>query len=339
MCRRNEIPNSKSTNPKSLHGFTLIELLVVITIIGILIALLLPAVQAAREAARRNSCANNLKQLALGAQSYLSTYECLPYCTGSDNREANQADRVWRRNWIVSMLPFIEQQNIFDKMDMSIPGNRGVNLALVKKNLPIVLCPSDSDALKPRVTEISQSGGWCPSCSGNSTVVFNDQTVYTVQGAAVALTSYAANSGDHYNLPGASVGYPPYYANDTYDMSTLRGVISRCGASAVAAHIRDGMSNTFLFGEIIPSWCFWQSWGLQSWATTANPINFQNYRGERMAGDANACIGFRSLHAGGATFARCDGSIAFFSEYMDGTIYRAMASRSGGEVIPASALP
>ena len=113
----------------------------------------------------------------------------------------------------------------------------------------------------------------------------------------------------------------------------LRGVISRCGASAAAADIHDGMSNTFLYGEIVPSWCFWQSWGLQSWATTANPINFQNYRGEKMAGDANACIGFRSLHIGGATFAFCDGSIHFVSESIDGTLYRAMASRSGGEAI------
>ena len=72
---------------------------------------------------------------------------------------------------------------------------------------------------------------------------------------------------------------------------------------------------------------------------TVRRVNTQNYRGKKMAGDANACIGFRSRHVGGATFARCDGSVAFFSECLDFTIYQAMSSRAGGEVIPGSAQP
>jgi prepilin-type N-terminal cleavage/methylation domain-containing protein len=321
---------------KRMTGFTLVELLVVIVIIGVLIGLLLPAVQSARESARRVQCANNLKQLTLASLSFHDVRSRLPYSTGSDNRNGSQVyqDKVGRRNWIVLLLPHVEYQGMFKQMDMSIPGNRGVNLALVQKNLSVAVCPSDSKALKPRVTEISQTSPWCSACGGDSDVVYDDDAAMTVHGSRVALTSYAANSGDHFNQQGISLGYSPYYANDTYDLSSLRGVISRCGASAEAKDVHDGMAHTFLFGEIVPGWCFWQSWGLQSWATTANPINFQNYRGDRMAGDANACIGFRSLHPGGASFGYCDGSIHFVPETIDGTVYRAMASRSGGELVP-----
>jgi prepilin-type N-terminal cleavage/methylation domain-containing protein/prepilin-type processing-associated H-X9-DG protein len=315
-------------------AFTLVELLVVMAIIGVLVALLLPSVQGAREAARRVQCANNLKQLALGAHAYHQANDHFPCGTGSDNRNVSQAyqDQVPRRNWIVYLLPFVEQKGIYDHMDFNVPGNRGVNLPLVQKNLAIALCPSDTGALRPLVTEVSQTGLWCSTCGGVTQIIYCGPTPYTVQGSAVALSSYAANSGDHYNQLGISQGYPPYYANDTYDLTTLRGVSSRCGASAGAADIKDGMSTTFLFGEIVPGWCFWQSWGLQSWATTANPINFQNYRGASMSYDANASIGFRSLHAGGATFAYCDGGVRFLSECVDGAVYRGMASRSGGEV-------
>ena len=115
MCRRDEIPNPKSTNPQST-AFTLVELLVVITIIGILIALLLPAVQAAREAARRMQCANNLKQIALALHGYHEVHGSLPYAAGSccyGNPEA--AGGIWT----TMILPQLEQQGLYNQIDFN----------------------------------------------------------------------------------------------------------------------------------------------------------------------------------------------------------------------------
>ena len=117
MCRRNEVPNPKSTYPRRAAGFTLIELLVVITIIGILISLLLPAVQAAREAARRLQCQNNLKQLALGCLNHEQAQGFLP-TGGWIWIWAGDPDRGFTRRqcggWVYNILPYIEQQALHD---------------------------------------------------------------------------------------------------------------------------------------------------------------------------------------------------------------------------------
>jgi prepilin-type N-terminal cleavage/methylation domain-containing protein/prepilin-type processing-associated H-X9-DG protein len=300
-------------------GFTLVELLVVIAIIGVLVALLLPAVQAAREAARRSQCQNNLKQLALAALNYHDAKGTFPLSPSARNG-GNQHDvnYVERRSWIVTSLPFLEGQTIYDNMDLTIQGNKGVNLQIIKENFPTALCPSDSEATTPLVTELSQD-------------------VWTQTGPQeVGLTSYAANSGDHRNATG--VGAPPLtqygpWANDALDATKMRGVIGRWDYSSRIAEITDGTSNTYLYGEIVPSWCRWHAWGLQSWSTTAHPLNSWNT--EVSASDgllADHCITFRSLHPGGAHFAMCDGSVQFVTDEIEHAIFRNTASRDGGEV-------
>src|SRR6267154_1650805 len=105
-----------------LGGFTLIELLVVIAIIGILIALLLPAVQAAREAGRRAQCVNNLKQMGLAVQNYHDTFQCLPFGKGPDYMAIDPNAPVYAR-WSAQsqILPFLEQKVLFDAINFSLP--------------------------------------------------------------------------------------------------------------------------------------------------------------------------------------------------------------------------
>ena len=136
---------------KSRKGFTLVELLVVIAIIGILIALLLPAVQAAREAARRTSCTNNLKQIVLAAHNYHDTLKKLPITVGW-NRDINTGIELGNRAGAFSdkvpMLPFLEQSNAHDKQVWNAEpwDNRGWggngNIEGQSQKFPMFICPS-----------------------------------------------------------------------------------------------------------------------------------------------------------------------------------------------------
>ena len=125
-------------------GFTLVELLVVITIIGILIALLLPAVQSAREAARRMQCQNNLKQLALAVHGYHDVHGVLP--ASKIQYGANSGyDRLMA--WTVAILPFVEQQALYDLWDSNVsqnaPGLNNGNRIVRSTHLPLHTCPTD----------------------------------------------------------------------------------------------------------------------------------------------------------------------------------------------------
>jgi prepilin-type N-terminal cleavage/methylation domain-containing protein/prepilin-type processing-associated H-X9-DG protein len=129
------------------RGFTLVELLVVIAIIGILIALLLPAVQAAREAARRSQCTNNLKQIALGLHNYHDTFRGFPASHYFYNGSVNES------TWVTHLLPFIEQKALFDKITnwnvcfgCGPPAGSGADIVAQTK-IPGMLCPSDVESV------------------------------------------------------------------------------------------------------------------------------------------------------------------------------------------------
>ena len=192
---------TQSSQEKSRSAFTLVELLVVIAIIGILVAMLLPAVQSAREAARRMQCSNQMKQWALALHNYHAAHEQIPFTFGTSGTYPGKTNR----NWMVGLLPQMEQQNVYDKMDMTKHGLLEPNLSLIKQNIPAAVCPSDGEARKPRKRA-------------------DDATALNVE---LALTSYAINLGDHRNGTGSTgAPNPPYldYCRDGFTGGVVRGV-------------------------------------------------------------------------------------------------------------------
>jgi prepilin-type N-terminal cleavage/methylation domain-containing protein/prepilin-type processing-associated H-X9-DG protein len=186
----NERPGRRPVSV-SRSAFTLVELLVVIAIIGVLVALLLPAIQAAREAARRSSCGNNLKQLGLGLQNYHDARKTLPYSNVfTVLNSVNYALAQYQGpNWVVAILPFIEGGNVISLYNrQAFYLDDATNASLHAANLPFMLCPSDSNAstpFNPATAGYLNAGGgaaatWSRGCYAANAIV-NDMQSYNGQ--------------------------------------------------------------------------------------------------------------------------------------------------------------
>lgn len=143
------------------RGFTLVELLVVIAIIAMLVTMLLPAVQSAREAARKTQCSNNLKNVGLALLNYESANGDLPAAVKFDEGQLPQSSDLFRENWVILTLPFMEEQSVFDSFDLSLPISRRENQLGRSTRLDVMLCPSDSGAERPFAgTSNGEGGNW-----------------------------------------------------------------------------------------------------------------------------------------------------------------------------------
>ncbi|MCA9035264.1 MAG: DUF1559 domain-containing protein [Planctomycetaceae bacterium] len=322
---------------KSLNrrGFTLIELLVVIAIIAILIALLLPAVQQAREAARRTQCKNNLKQLGLALHNYHDVYNHFPINYSTTFTLDNTT-----MSWLVGILPYIEQANLFNQVDP----NFGIN------NDPRSPTPNT-------VTPVNPSNGWvakqpipafrCPS--DTSDALLGGRANY---GGTWAVNSYKGVAGA--NWAWGSWTSPAAFNNTRWGTSNNgldrgNGILFRGNGfpySNNMSKITDGTSNTLAIGEVVARYCThtWWWWFNGSTATCSIPLNAPGV----CAGAANVtkdqglvnCAGdwpnnysFKSQHVGGGQFALCDGSVKFISENIDLNLYRSIATIAGGETV------
>jgi prepilin-type N-terminal cleavage/methylation domain-containing protein len=292
------------------RGFTLVELLVVIAIIGVLVALLLPAVQAAREASRRTRCQNNLRQIAIALSNYHDTFKCFPPGGISTNETS----------WTVLVLPFLEQKNLYEQFDFSKGGytsNSHVNRnALALNRMDGYICPTSP-------IQKMQLGG---SHHENLGEVISGQIPYT--------THYYGVMGPKGTNPTTGGAYEQRSSGSHGGFGT-QGMFD-CNGDTRLAEVTDGTSNTFLVGEI--SW-FNQQTGTRYRSWMRGCDNDWSAGSRNVAAGINTPsfaifndIAFGSEHAGnGANFCLVDSSVRFIPQSIDFGVYKSAASRDGGE--------
>jgi prepilin-type N-terminal cleavage/methylation domain-containing protein/prepilin-type processing-associated H-X9-DG protein len=324
-------------------AFTLVELLVVIAIIGILIALLLPAVQAAREAARRNQCTNNLKQIGLAIVNYESAKKKYPQARNSDGAESNACrpcallpDNVrWQgSSAFVLLLPYLEEEALYRLAQVEREGiwywgtdtarwnawQDAPRIQMITTRPPVFVCPSDQS--EPYFNAKDSAAYWG----------------LTNPAIRPAVGSYALSHGTLGPID-----------NGTTMKCGNTGMFVQCNPR-FRRKLTDGTSKTFAVGEVMGSdttnngnvWTVGERLG-NCMRTTVNPLNTPpgapTFRDDTVAGIhvyRNAAFG--SEHKGGANFVFADGHVLFISENVDLNIYRAastIAGPAGGGAEPA----
>ena len=304
-------------------GFTLIELLVVIAIIGILIALLLPAVQAAREAARMSRCTNNLKQIGLAMHSYHEVHGSFPYGSGSCCSSATRA--AWGGVWPIMILPYLEQQAIYDRFDL----NKHMQDQTANAQTSVVstfVCPSDAgesvilDGRYVAHNPPRAMGLWYPASMGPTEPDLCPFCPDPTPGPG----NWCCQ-GNNYGT-GAGNGY---------DWGNSVGMFGRHHRPSTRfAEVLDGLSNTIMNGETLPRHCKFNS--LVAVNFNVYPTNIPLNTMEDDRGEHNMwyrTCGFKSSHPGGASFVMGDGSVHFFSQAIDFRLYNNLGTRAGAEVV------
>jgi prepilin-type N-terminal cleavage/methylation domain-containing protein len=309
-------------------AFTLVELLVVISIIGILTALLMPAVQAVRESSRRSQCLNNLRQIGLAIHNYHAVRNVLPegntiksagVCPG--NRPGVFSEDG--ANWMISILPFIEEKSLYESYNFAAYNEGVPNKRVRETYIGIYTCPSDLAADKLAVPADG------PASPDNLNIQYMPGSYRAVSGKS--------NDGKRY----LDCGETPTYPN------SWRGPIHSVGVKGFRAErfadIIDGTSNTFLAGESSTKTSRgWRTFWAYSYSHFS--LSAVTPQSRTMLGDYDACLaaggtgkekpckrGWGSYHANVLNFLVCDGSARSLDASIDMTLFANMATIAGEE--------
>lgn len=301
-----------SVRRSGASGFTLVELLVVIAIIGILVGLLLPAVQAAREAARRMQCSNNVRQIGLALHNYESAHKKFP-----PGWIANDLDGEPGWGWATALLPFLEQNNVYQQLDLNVEIIATQNMPMIETVIPTYICPSDPT---PALFQIAESSGGHTHIRSPKSFYFDDDEPHNV------------DEGDKL-FPIAKSNYVGVFGTGEVDESPYNGDGTFWGNSRVRMQdFVDGTSNTFVIGERSSrlGGSLWHGVIPEANASFARIVGSTDHAPNSPVGHYDD---FSSFHATGANFIMGDCSVRLIPDTIDETVYRALATRQGGEAV------
>lgn len=320
-----------SASSSRTRGFTLVELLVVIAIIGVLVALLLPAVQAAREAARRMQCSNNFKQLGLAAHMYHDTYQILPFNGIPQSGSGTSKQRGV--SWFFRLLPYMEQNAAFSQAVFS--GDWSLQDAPASPNVTLI-------------NTLRVPGLWCPSSPLPKTKMLG--TVAEVQ-----LPNYVGIAGSYY-IGGTTATAAPQPYQEAYGRTNYNGAISISEFPVGFQNMNDGTSNTLMASEQSDfqrdasgnkvdrrSCGHWGgAWscgsGARDWTQNVTTVRYPIRGGFGSAGNTQPYevnIPLFSAHTGGVMALNCDGSVRMLSETINFATFTALSDRQDGSVVGA----
>jgi len=337
--------------PCPLHhrrGFTLIELLVAIAIIAVLISLLLPAVQQAREAARRVQCVNNLKQMGLAMHNYHDLHGKLPAGIMANSGPgaifpfpniAGTVEEDVASTWAISILPYVDQHNLYERYKFGFSNWHPLNQSVVTQPLALYGCPSD-----PNAGLIVRDPPRCyyrPNPEGLNLAVLG-----SYKGVAGKVGKFGLHwSYNHHFKPHAAGFHLPALDPNSAEALHVSGVFGATNESFRT--ITDGTTQTLLIGEYATRTALERGvlplggTGASALGTTAFDragVGLPDYKGcyssLRHAVDSEfTCMqAFASMHPGGMNFALCDGSVRFVSASIDIRLYQQLGTIHGGEV-------
>ncbi len=324
------------TATRGARAFTLVELLVVIAVIGVLVAMLLPAIQSAREAARRNSCSNNLKQLGLALNQYVDGKRSYP---PGQNTTCNSCD-PWA--WSAVILPFMELSELYSLISFRYqPNDQNFSLPATGTLIPVYLCPSTGGIVDPSRDDSNRLTNYYGQSASKA-------------GLKMACSDYAGIEGPNNSNtnPATGAAYPTNLG--VLLKSTMPAGVISMAPVVQPREITDGLSNTIIVAEMAGRGFNAKSSKLKISGTWADGYNTANVKlafsgppgpvtfGPGKLPDSTVysswCPAFASdelisYHPNGGNVLMCDGSVHFVSQDVDPSILWALCSRKGGEAI------